>query len=419
MRPLTALMLTAALAAPSMAAAQDLPKGAKPDAQLWGAAMAARAPLILLLQNLVSIDSQTGDKEGAAKVQALLTPRLQALGATSITVVPSENPNVADNLVATFTGKGKAKILMIGHLDTVFPKGTAEARRFYVQELRAYGPGVGDEKGGLVAGLTALAMLKTLGREPYGTLTFLIDGSEETGSPGSTQLIRRLAREHDVELNLEPGDPPDAITVWRKGSTKIAIDVKGVAAHSGVAPQDGRNAAAELVNQLSKLGEFPKSGPQETVNLTVMKAGERTNIIPDAAQATLDVRVRRAEQADAIQAKLAANAAAPSIAGTTVSVSRATSFPPLPGDAGTMALAERAGRIYGELGRKIEFGGNGGASQSALASSEGTPALDGLGFVGGDFHTDKEWIDLSSVAPRLYLLARLIEDLSKDPPKKN
>ena len=415
-RSLVGLVACAALVAPSVVSAQPTPK---PDARLWAVAQAAQEPALDFLAQLVAIDSQTGDKEGAARVQALLTPRLRALGAVSIETVPSESPAVADNLVARFRGKGQAKILLIAHLDTVFPRGSAAARPFRREGDRAYGPGVGDEKGGLVAGITALSMLNSLGRADYGTLTLLVDGSEETGSPGSTQLIRRLAREHDVELNLEPGDPPDAITVWRKGSTKFAIEVKGRAAHSGVAPQDGRNAAAELVNQLSQLGGFPKSGEQETVNLTVMRAGERNNIIPDAAQATLDVRVCRREQVDVIEAELKRHAAAPSVEGTTVSVSRSTSFPPLAGDARTMALAERAARLYGELGRKIVFGGNGGASQSALAAAEGTPALDGLGFVGGDFHTDKEWIDLTTVAPRLYLLARLIEDLSKSPPKTN
>ena len=338
-RSLAGLIASAALVSPALAAAQ-----AKPDAKLWAAAQAAEAPALDFLAQLVAIDSQTGDKEGAAKVQALLTPRLQALGASSIEVVASENPAVADNLVATFKGRGQAKILLIAHLDTVFPRGSAAARPFRREGGRAYGPGVGDEKGGLVAGITALSMLKGLGRADYGTLTLLVDGSEETGSPGSTQLICRLAREHDVELNLEPGDPPDVITVWRKGSTKFAIDVKGQAAHSGVAPQDGRNAAAELVNQLSQLGGFPKSGEQETVNLTVMRAGERNNIIPDAAQATLDVRVRRQEQVDVIEGELKRHAAAPAIEGTTVSVSHSTSFPPLAGDARTMALADRAAR---------------------------------------------------------------------------
>ena len=332
-RALLSLILAAGLVAPLAASAQSK---AKPDAKLWAAAQAAQAPALDFLKDLVSIDSQTGDREGADRIQKILIPRLKALGATSVEILPSENPAVADNLVAVFEGKGTAKILMIAHLDTVFPRGSTAARPFKVEGGRALGPGVGDEKGGVVVGMTALGLLKGLGRAPYGKVTLLIDGSEETGSPGSTNLIKRLSREHDVELNLEPGDPPDALTVWRKGSTKLLIDVKGRAAHSGVAPQDGRNAAAELVNQLSKLDAFPHSGAQETVNLTILRAGERSNIIPDAAQATLDVRVRKAEDIDRVLAALNKNAATPSIDGTSVSVTRTTSFPPLTDNPATM-----------------------------------------------------------------------------------
>lgn len=420
-RALAMLLVVAGLAAPALAAGQTaqrpIARGARPDAPLWAAAQAEKAPALELLRQLVAIDSQTGDLEGAKAIHRLLIPRLQQLGAVSVEVSPSETPTVADNLIAVFTGKGKARILLIAHLDTVYPRGTVAQRPLRIEGERYIGPGVSDEKGGVVVGVAALGVLKSLDRASYGRLTLLIDGSEETGSPGSTALIKRLSREHDAELNLEPGDAPDVLTVWRKGSANIVIDVKGRAAHAGVAPGDGRNAAAELVNQLGKLN-FPTSGAQETANLTVIRAGERTNIIPDAAQATINVRVRKAEDFDRMQGVIAANAAKPSIDGTSVQVSRATSFPPLPDNPATLALAERAARIYGELGRTIGFGGNGGASQSALAAAEGTPALDGLGFVGGDFHTDKEWMDAASVAPRIYLLARLIEDLAKTPPAK-
>lgn len=417
-RALVTLLVAAGLAVPTLAAAQaPAAPRARPDAPLWAAAQAQKGPALDLLKQLVAIDSQTGDLEGAKAIHGLLIPRLQQLGAVSVEVSPSENPTVADNVVAVFTGNGKARILLIAHIDTVYPRGTVAQRPLRIEGERYIGPGVSDEKGGVVVGVAALGVLKSLNRASYGRLTLLIDGSEETGSPGSTNLIKRLSREHDVELNLEPGDAPDALTVWRKGSANIVIDVKGRAAHAGVAPGDGRNAAAELVNQLGRLN-FPTSGPQETANLTVIRAGERTNIIPDAAQATINVRVRKFEDFDRIQGVIAANAAKPSIDGTTVQVSRATSFPPLPDNPATLALAQRAARIYGELGKTIEFGGNGGASQSALASAEGAPALDGLGFVGGDFHTDKEWMDAASVAPRIYLLARLIEDLAKTPPTK-
>jgi glutamate carboxypeptidase len=208
---------------------------------------------------------------------------------------------------------------------------------------------------------------------------------------------------------MEPGDPPDALTVWRKGSAGIRISVKGRAAHAGRAPQDGRNAAAELVHQLAVIdGLFPHAGDGITVNLTVLRAGERTNIIPDAAEATLNVRYRKTSEFDDILAKIVAASHTTVIPDTTVSVAHDPAFPPLTENAQIDALAARAAAIYREIGKTIALSGNGGASESALAMSEGTPALDGLGYVGGDFHTDHEWIELSSITPRLYLFTRLL-----------
>jgi glutamate carboxypeptidase len=225
-----------------------------------------------------------------------------------------------------------------------------------------------------------------------------------------------LAREHDVEFNMEPGDPPDALTVWRKGSANIRIQVKGRAAHAGMAPQDGRNAAVELMHQLSALqGAFPTSGSGITVNLTVLRAGERANIIPDQAEATLNVRYRKPEEFDAILAKIEAGTHNTQVPDTTVTLAHEPAFPPLTENAQIDALAARARAIYAEIGKTVEFSGNGGASESALAMSVGTPALDGLGYVGGDFHTDHEWIELNSVVPRLYLFTRLLMEIGAKP----
>ena len=268
---------------------------------------------------------------------------------------------------------------------------------------------MGDEKAGVVNAFTALKILHDMGFKNFATITFLLDDSEERGSPGSTQLIKRLAREHDVEFNMEPGDPPDALTVWRKGSAGIRIQVKGRAAHAGMAPQDGRNAAVELMHQLNALqGVFPTSGSGITVNLTVLRAGERANIIPDQAEATLNVRYRKPEEFETILAKVEAGTHSTQIPDTTVTVAHDPAFPPLTENAQIDALAARARAIYAEIGKTVELSGNGGASESALAMSVGTPALDGLGYVGGDFHTDHEWIDLNSVVPRLYLFTRLL-----------
>ncbi|MFN9833589.1 MAG: glutamate carboxypeptidase [Phenylobacterium sp.] len=405
-----ALVVATAAVAPAMA-------GPRRDEGLWKAAEAARPEQLTLLETLVNIDSGTGDVEGGRRVLDVLALRLEALGAR-VERVPAEIPGLPDNLVATLKGKGKAKILMIGHIDTVFEPGTAARWPYSVSGDRATGPGVGDEKGGVIQAVVALEILTARGFRNYDTLTLLLETSEERGSPGTRALIDRLVKSHEVELNLEPGDAPDKVTVWRKGSSTFNIDVKGRPAHAGVAPQNGRNAATELVHQLAAVETLPKSGDGLTANLTILQAGSRYNIIPENARAQINVRIRDKADLDRVQALLEESARNTKVPDTKVTVSRENSFPPLPDNPHTEALAGRAKAIYAELGRELGTGGNGGASESALAHEAGTPALDGLGPVGGDFHTDKEWIDLTTITPRTYLLMRMIQDLSARPARR-
>ncbi|WP_419814050.1 glutamate carboxypeptidase [Glacieibacterium sp.] len=402
----------------ALLAAVATPAAAKPDAKLLAAATAARPEQLKLLETIVNIDSGTGDVAGGTKVGAILIEQLKALGAT-VRTVPAEIPGLPDNIVATVTGTGKTRILMIGHLDTVFEPGTAARWPYRVEGDRAHGPGVGDEKGGVVQGITALKLLKQLAFRDFAKITILIESSEERGSPGTRKLIASLLADHDVELNLEPGDAPDKVTVWRKGSTVLTIDVTGKAAHAGVAPQDGRNAAVELLHQLGDLDAFPHTGDGLTVNLTMMQAGKRNNIIPDHASATFSVRNRVPAQIEEVVARLEKNAQTVAVPGTTATIKREAAYPPLATNAATDALASRATAIYADLGRKLGTGGNGGASQSALAAAAGLPALDGLGPAGGNFHSDGEYIDLTTVTPRLYLLTALIMQLGKQgaPPR--
>ena len=406
-RLISIIAIVAAMTAPAVTRAAT-----EKNARVLSAAQASRTAELQLLEQVVNIDSGTGDVEGGRKVAAVLIPRLKALGMT-IETVPAEEAGLAENTVATLAGRGKRRILMIGHIDTVFEPGTAQQRPFRTDDKRAYGPGVSDEKGGVVEGLYALQIVHDLGFTNFGKIVFLMETSEERGSPGTRALIGKLLKDADVELNLEPGDLPDTLTVWRKGSDTFRIEVKGRAAHAGIAPQDGRNAALELIHQLSGLEVFPKSGDGLTVNLTVMHAGTRGNIIPEDAWALANVRVRDKADFERVAGVLRKNAETTVIPDTRVTVSHGEGFPPLPNNPATDALAARAQRIYAGIGRTLIPGGNGGASESALAADAGVAALDGLGPVGGGFHSDKEFLELDSVTPRLYLLTMLLMELAK------
>ena len=406
-------LFLAGVAGSALAAPKPVPK----DARLWAAAEKARPDQLKLLEQVVSVDSGTGDEAGGRSVAAVLAPRLKTLG-YSVETIAAEAPGLPENTVATLKGTGKGRILIIGHIDTVFGPGTVKGWPFRMDAEKAYGPGVSDEKGGVVQAVYALQLLHDLGFKDFKQIVFLIETSEERGSPGTRALIDKLLADTDVELNVEPGDSPDVLTVWRKGSATFTIKVKGRAAHAGVAPQDGRNAAAELINQLHLDNEFPKSGDGLTVNLTLMSAGARDNIIPEDAQASLNVRVRDPGDFAKVEAHLNASALTHQIPDTTVTVTRNTAYPPLPNNPGTDALADRAEAIYAGLGLPIGRGGNGGASESALAAQAGVAALDGLGPVGGGFHSQGEYLVLGSVTPRLYLLSKLIMTLGSDPPAR-
>jgi glutamate carboxypeptidase len=413
-------MRTIVLAVGAAALMTGAAHAAPRDAKVWAAAERLRPDELKLLEEVVNIDSGTGDVEGGRKVAAVFERELRAMDlGEHIRRYPAEATGLADNLVVDVMGRnvrGGARILLIGHLDTVFEPGTAAKRPFRMDADRAYGPGVGDEKGGVVQAISALKILKELGFDKFGAITLLIESSEERGSPGSRKLIAELLKDADVELNLEPGDTPDVITVWRKGSSNFYIDVKGRAAHAGVAPQDGRNAAEELIHQIQGVAGLPKTGDGLTVNLTLMSAGSRFNIIPEDASATFNVRVRDKAQMAAVDDLLEKNARTTLIPDTKVTIRREGSYPPLPNNPATDALALKAQAIYAGLGMTLTTGGNGGASESALAAEAGVPALDGLGPAGGGFHSDKEFIELRTVTPRLYLLTKLIMALGASPP---
>ena len=387
------------------------------DAKVWSAAQAAKADELRLLEQVVNIDSGTGDVDGGRKIAAILSGRLKAMG-YAVQSVKAEAEGLPENTVATLTGTGKGRILLIGHIDTVFEPGAAAKRPFRMDADKAYGPGVSDEKGGVVEGIYALQVLHDMGFRDFKQIVFLIETSEERGSPGTRALIARLVADTDVELNLEPGDTPDVMTVWRKGSATFHIEVKGRAAHAGIAPQDGRNAAEELIHQIRAADVFPKSGDGLTANLTVMEAGTRANIIPQSASAQINVRVRDNADLDKVMATLEANARTTVIPDTKVTIVREPSFPPMSDNPGTNALAAQAEAIYAGIGMTITRGGNGGASESALATEAGVPALDGLGPAAGGFHADTEYLVLGSVAPRLYLLTKLIQELGHQPPAR-
>ncbi|MBF7142272.1 MULTISPECIES: glutamate carboxypeptidase [Pseudomonas] len=407
--PSNRLLLSALALAMSLAV---LPVQAAVDAKVQQAAEHLKDPALKLLEQLVNIDSGSGYEPGLTQVRTLVEAELKKLGA-SIETFPNTAPDKSQHLVATLKGTGKANILLLAHMDTVFKEGSAAARPFHIKDGRAYGPGVMDDKGGIVVALQALQILKESNFKDYGQITLLLDASEETGSEAASALIQKVAKTHDVVLNLEPGRPADGLVVWRKGSATAVVEVTGKASHAGVAPELGRNAAMEAAHQILQLGQLGDAEKKTTVNFTVINAGDRINVIPDHAVAKADVRAAVPEEFDRVEKDLARVSADKLIADTQVTTRLERGLPPMPQTPASDKLVAMAQGIYGELGRKLTVEGTGGAADASLAAAVGVPTLDGFGIVGGNIHTPEEYAEVESVVPRVYLLTRMLMELSK------
>jgi glutamate carboxypeptidase len=400
-----ALVLLAALSAAAASAAvhtdvMTAVKACNPDARA-------------LLQKLVQIDSGTGDIPGVTAVGALLKSELQRVGA-EVESVPATS-SAADNIVATVKGSGHGRLLVIAHMDTVFPHGTVALRPYAVTGEHGVGPGAGDDKSGVVAAVCALRVLQQIRFHDYARITLILNSNEETGSFGTRDLIHAKARESDVAINLERGVPPDGLVVGRKGSAVITLEVTGRAAHAGLEPEKGRNAVIEAAQQALRLGSLADSSRETTVNVTVFEGGNASNVIPDHALVKADVRAFTPQEFDRIEKGLQQLASHTSVPDVQVRARLTRTFPPWPRAASTDALLARAQRLYAEIGGTLTGVVVGSSADVAFAAESGTPSIDGVGLLGGGAHGPEDYADLASILPRVYLLTRMLMDLGRDP----
>ncbi|SMS09565.1 Carboxypeptidase G2 [Pseudomonas viridiflava] len=364
------------------------------------------------VRQLVDVDTGTGQAPGLKTISALLVERLKALGA-EVSTTPA-TPSAGDNIVGTIKGSGTRSFLLMVHYDTVFGPGTAAKRPFKQDGVRAYGPGVADAKGGVAMILHSLKLLQEEGFKDFGTLTVLFNPDEETGSSGSKKIIAELARQHDYVFSYEPPDK-DAVTVATNGINGVILDVKGKSSHAGSAPEAGRNAAIELAHQILQLKDLGDPAKGTTVNWTLIKGGEKRNIIPSSASAEADMRYSDLSESDRVIADAQRIVQKKLIDGTEVSVRLEKGRPPLAKNPGSEQLAKTAQTLYGKIGRNIEpiamrFGTD--AGYAYVPGSEKPAVLETMGVVGAGLHADDEYIELSSIAPRLYLTVALIKQLS-------
>lgn len=368
--------------------------------------LAHREAMIQTLEQLVELESASHERAAVNTVGDLLTTLFDALGAGV-----ERLPQVAfgDHLRVTW-GQGDRQILLLGHMDTVWPLGELERRPFRITKDTATGPGVFDMKGGLVVGLYAVRALHDLGLTPAHRLIFLLNSDEEVGSPTSRPLIEGEARHSDAVLVLEPSRE-GALVTWRKGVGRFELEIQGQASHSGAAHERGISAVEELAHQILRLEAMTDYSRGTSVNVGVVQGGSRVNVRPASAWANIDLRVPTVKEGQRMTRAI--RGLQPVNPEVTLIVSGGINRPPWETSPASQALFEQAQRVGKVLGLDLWPAGTGGGSDGNFTAALGIPTLDGLGVVGNDAHALTEWIDLSSLPRRAALLAELLLELGR------
>lgn len=385
-----------------------------------------KPPLLDTLRDLVNIESGSYDPEGLEQIAAHLTKRFTALGAkvdmvdgnAEATRDSGSPEKIGRTLRAVFTGTGTRKILLLAHMDTVYRRGMLAGQPFKIEGDRAYGLGIADNKQGMALILHTMTMLNSMNFRDYGTITVLVTGDEEVGSPASRHILTRLGAEHDATLSFEGGGTPQQaiLSVATSGSANATITVRGRAAHSGSAPHLGINAVDELAHQILQSRDLsdPKIGLR--ANWVLAQGGLVRNMIPPGAQATMNIRVLRVQDLDGIEAKLRERIKNKLLPQAQVELNFERGRPPLEGKPASLALSAYGAKVAAEVGYKIKADDEprGGGTDAAFAGLKtNNPVVEGFGLQGFGAHTtNAEYIVIPSIEPRLYLAARMIMDIS-------
>jgi glutamate carboxypeptidase len=307
-------------------------------------------------------------------------------------------------------GRASGQILVLGHLDTVYPLGTLGPMPFRVSAGRARGPGTFDMKGGLALALFAVDALKAAHMRPRKRLVFFWNSDEEVGSTTSRREIEREARRSDAVLVLEPAAGKSGkLKTERKGVGTAEVVVAGRAAHAGVAPGAGVNAVHELALQIARLMKMNEPRRGITVQATVIAGGTASNVVPARAWAKVDIRYGHAKDAARINRML--RGLRPISKGARVEVSGGVNRPPLERTAGVSRLFRHAQSLAREMGLALEECSTGGGSDGNLTAAVGVPTLDGLGAVGNGAHSIDEHVVIRELPERAALLAGLLATL--------
>ena len=365
--------------------------------------------MLALLAELVNIDSGSYDKPGVDAVGARIAAFLAEHG-VPVTTVPVEGYGDALKAQVAGSGGGNRPVVLMGHRDTVFPRGEVAHRPFRITEGRAYGPGVADMKAGLVMNAFVLAAYHRAGGAPV-PLVGLFTSDEEIGSPACRPIIEETARGARAVLNSEPGRPTGNVVTGRKGGVFMHLEVLGRAAHSGGNYADGRSAILELAHKTVALHALTDLDRGTTVNVGLVSGGQSVNTVAPRATCEIDLRYVTPPDREAAMDRIAAIVAGSTVPDTTAHLTIKGEFLPLVQDEASRALFDTYARVSAEGGNPVTGEFAGGCADSGFTASVGCPTLCAVGPVGGKAHSPEEYLEVGSLVPRARAMTETIAAL--------
>ncbi|WP_420225620.1 M20/M25/M40 family metallo-hydrolase [Pigmentiphaga litoralis] len=398
---------------------------AAPQADIHALAQKQQQPYLDTLRDLVHIESGSKDIEGTEKIANYVAGKLREQGGKVDIIQPTDIYKLGDTpdkigpmVHAEFKGKGKSRIMLIAHLDTVYLRGMLKDQPFRVEGDRAYGLGIADDKQGVALILHTVAMLRQLNVDNYGTLTVLMNSDEEISSPGARSTMTRMGADQDAVFSFEGGGPDGGVRLATSGIGAAMLKVEGKASHAGARPEDGVNALYELSHQLLQMKDLSKPDTGLKLNWTVASAGTNRNVIPAEATAQADARALRVADFTELEQAMQAKVGNKLLAASKVQLNFEVRRPPLEANDTSRRLAKQMQDIYSQdLGLKMTVaekatGGGTDAAFAALKARGGV--IEGMGLTGHGAHSnDAEYVQVGTIVPRLYLVTRMIRDMSK------
>jgi glutamate carboxypeptidase len=371
-----------------------------------------RASVLDFTRALCEIESPSGDAEGSRAIVG----RLEEVAKTIPRIESIERLPAADDYgehfrLRAFGGRSDSErtLLLLGHTDTVHPKGTLAQRPWRLDDGRIYAPGVFDMKTSCAVALAALRALGALGIEPRRPVVLLLTCDEESGSHSGRAFVEEEARRADAVLVLEPPASGGRAKTARKGTGLFTLSVEGRAAHAGLEPEKGASAVLEIARQIDRVSSFARPELGTTINVGTVQGGTNANVVAAAARAEIDVRFSTADEARRIEDAL--RGLSPFDERTRVRLSGGINRPPLERTEAVAGLYERARRVASAFDFELGEASVGGASDGNFAAACGAPVLDGLGVEGDGAHAAHEHIIADRVAFRCALLAALVATL--------